>query len=467
MPSCASAGAKANRTRSRWPGNRTVEIVWTAIPCVIVVALFVLTARTMSVSDPAPAPEPDLVVTGHQWWWEARYPKSGVVAANEIHIPVGQGAVRAARIGGCAARILGAGTGAKDHDRPGASEPHLAGGGQAGNLSRRLLGILRDRACLDAFPGRRRSRQQSSRHGRRRNFNPPSRRPGGAAADGLALFQADELRELPRDQRHRGARASVGPDLTHFASRRQLGAGIADNTPENLRRWLADPQQVKPGVKMPDFKFTDEQVDAARRLLRDIEMNEIRDSPRSRPALLSAEQREHWQLAWLSTVDHKRIGILYMLTALVFFVVGGIEALLIRLQLAVPNNTSSHPDTYNMLFTMHGTTMIFLVAMPVLFGFANYIVPLQIGARDMAFPAPQRVQLLAGAAGRHAAAFQLPGGRRAGGGLVRVRAAERDALLLATGRGLLGAGAAGPRHRSVGTSINLHRHRALACARRT
>ena len=54
--------------------------------------------------------------------------------------------------------------------------------------------------------------------------------------------------------------ARVGPDLTHFASRRQLGAGIADNTPENLRRWLADPQQVKPGVKMPDFKFTDEQV---------------------------------------------------------------------------------------------------------------------------------------------------------------------------------------------------------------
>ncbi len=91
-------------------------------------------------------------------------------------------------------------------------------------------------------------------------------------------------------------------------------------------------------------------------------------------------------MAWLSTVDHKRIGILYMVTALVFFVIGGIEALFIRLQLAVPNNTLLQPDTYNMLFTMHGTTMIFLVAMPVLFGLANYFVPLQIGARDMAFP---------------------------------------------------------------------------------
>jgi cytochrome c oxidase subunit I len=102
--------------------------------------------------------------------------------------------------------------------------------------------------------------------------------------------------------------------------------------------------------------------------------------------LLTAEQREHWRIAWLSTVDHKRIGILYMLTALVFFVVGGIEAILIRLQLAVPNGTLLQPDTYNMLFTMHGTTMIFLVAMPMLFGLANYVVPLQIGARDMAFP---------------------------------------------------------------------------------
>ncbi len=114
-------------------------------------------------------------------------------------------------------------------------------------------------------------------------------------------------------------------------------------------------------------------------------MNEIANVL-DRIGILSREEREHWKMAWLSTVDHKRIGILYMVTGLVFFVVGGIEALLIRVQLAVPNNTFVAPDTYNMLFTMHGTTMIFLVAMPVLFGLANYIVPLQIGVRDMAFP---------------------------------------------------------------------------------
>ncbi len=102
--------------------------------------------------------------------------------------------------------------------------------------------------------------------------------------------------------------------------------------------------------------------------------------------LLTAFQREHWRLAWISTVDHKRIGILYLVTGLVFFLIGGAEALLMRLQLAVPNNKLVGPEIFNMLFTMHGTTMIFLVAMPLLFGFANYFLPLMIGARDMAFP---------------------------------------------------------------------------------
>jgi cytochrome c oxidase subunit 1/cytochrome c oxidase subunit I+III len=115
-------------------------------------------------------------------------------------------------------------------------------------------------------------------------------------------------------------------------------------------------------------------------------MNLVRSSAAVAPELLTAEEHAHWRLAWLSTVDHKRIGILYLLFALFFFVIGGLEALFIRLQLAVPNNTLVGPDTFNALFTMHGTTMIFLVAMPAVFGLANYFVPLMIGARDMAFP---------------------------------------------------------------------------------
>ena len=89
---------------------------------------------------------------------------------------------------------------------------------------------------------------------------------------------------------------------------------------------------------------------------------------------------------WLITVDHKRIGIMYVLLGLVFFVVAGLEASMMRWQLAVPDNTVVGPDTFNRLFTMHGTTMVFFVGMPMMFGVANYLVPLMIGARDVAFP---------------------------------------------------------------------------------
>src|SRR5262245_36985295 len=89
---------------------------------------------------------------------------------------------------------------------------------------------------------------------------------------------------------------------------------------------------------------------------------------------------------WVITVDHKKIGLMYILMALVFLVIGGVEALVMRVQLLRPESKAVPPDVFNQMMTMHGTTMIFFVAMPVLAGVANYIVPLQIGARDMAFP---------------------------------------------------------------------------------
>jgi cytochrome c oxidase subunit 1 len=89
---------------------------------------------------------------------------------------------------------------------------------------------------------------------------------------------------------------------------------------------------------------------------------------------------------WVTTVDHKRLGILYVLYALVFLLIGGVEAAIMRVQLIRPHNDFVSPQVFNRMFTMHGTTMIFFVAMPLVFGFGNYLVPLMIGARDMAFP---------------------------------------------------------------------------------
>src|SRR5258708_2579641 len=89
---------------------------------------------------------------------------------------------------------------------------------------------------------------------------------------------------------------------------------------------------------------------------------------------------------WVTTVDHKKIGILYVLMAVGFLVIGGIEALLLRWQLLRPRNDLIGPDLFNQLFTMHGTTMVFFMGIPILVGFGNYLVPLMIGARDIAFP---------------------------------------------------------------------------------
>jgi cytochrome c oxidase subunit I len=89
---------------------------------------------------------------------------------------------------------------------------------------------------------------------------------------------------------------------------------------------------------------------------------------------------------WIVTVDHKRLGLMYFTYGILFLVIGGVEASIMRAQLAVANNHLISPQTFNRMFTMHGTTMIFFAAMPIVFGFANYFVPLMIGARDMAFP---------------------------------------------------------------------------------
>ncbi len=105
---------------------------------------------------------------------------------------------------------------------------------------------------------------------------------------------------------------------------------------------------------------------------------------RTQAAHAHAEPTGLW--SWITTVDHKRIGILYGASAFMFFLIGGLEALLLRIQLGRPDNTFLSPDAYNQLFTMHGTTMIFLAVMPLSAMFFNFFIPLLIGARDVAFP---------------------------------------------------------------------------------
>jgi len=111
------------------------------------------------------------------------------------------------------------------------------------------------------------------------------------------------------------------------------------------------------------------------------------------PAALERSATESRIWSWLTTVDHKRIGILYLVSAMIFFVFGGVEAFLMRLQLMRPDNHVVSFQLFNELFTMHGITMIFLAVMPLIIGFVNFVMPLQIGARDVAYPRLNAVSL--------------------------------------------------------------------------
>jgi cytochrome c oxidase subunit 2 len=239
-------------------GHTQVEIIWTAIPCLIVAVLFALTARTMGISDPPPAPEPDLVVTGHQWWWEARYPKSGIVAANEFHIPVGQAV--SVRLEAAdvlhefwvpeLARKITAVPGHPntiwlESDKPGT---YLGICSEFCGTQHAWMHFL---IVADA-PAEYAAWQKAQ-------LQPAPLPPGGAAARGLALFRRDTCMNCHAVNGVSEAR--VAPDLTHFAGRAQIGAGVVDNTPENLRRWLVDPQEVKPGCLMPNFHLAPAAVD--------------------------------------------------------------------------------------------------------------------------------------------------------------------------------------------------------------
>ena len=174
--------------------------------------------------------------------------------------------------------------------------------------------------------------------------------------------------------------------------------------------------------------------------------------------------RRSWVLEWLTTVDHKKIGILYIVNSFLFFFAAGILALVIRTELAVPGLQFLDQDTFNQAFTMHGTIMLFLFIIPALSGFANYIVPLQLGAPDMAFPRINALSFwLLPLGGILIFSGYLFGGAAAEGWTV-VHAARQPR------RGRRhrpvdhrpGAG----RHRVDPRSGELHHHRSSRCARR-
>jgi len=233
-------------------GHRNLEIAWTAAPAVLLAVLAVLTLYTMRLADPtaAASAQPDVVITGHQWWWEVRYPRSGLVTANEIHLPAGQKMLAEIDSADVIHSFWVPQLGRKMDAIPGRPNRLWLEAGTPGTYLgtcaeycgtqhawMRIRVIVQPPAEFDAW------RQQQLQA-------PPI--PPGEASRGQKIFTQKTCIACHT----RG----IGPDLTHVGSRETLAAGVLENTPANMTRWLKNPQAVKPGSYMPNFNLTDAEV---------------------------------------------------------------------------------------------------------------------------------------------------------------------------------------------------------------
>jgi cytochrome c oxidase subunit II len=240
-------------------GHTRLEIAWTVIPILIVAALTLLTARTMAASDPPADRDPDITVIGHQWWWEVRY-KSGTVTANEIHLPAGKDVLVSVdsadvihdfwipQLG----RKIDATPGHPTHvwiqaDTPGTYLGTCAEYCGAEHAWMRLIAVAESPEDFLEW----------DEHQRK----PPPRPASLPEGRGEKFFREKSCSQCHSVGHANGSEPkTAAPDLTHFATRATLGAGVLENTPDNLELWLRDPQAIKEGCHMPNFKLKKHEV---------------------------------------------------------------------------------------------------------------------------------------------------------------------------------------------------------------
>lgn len=251
-------GHGGQRAPSQSAGNLRLELIWTGIPIVLVAILFGLTLHTMSTLASAPAGALHVQVIGHQFWWEYRYPDSGAVTADELVVPVG----RPVQLDLYAQDVIHSWwvpeLAGKQDLIPGkhntlwftAEKAQTYLGQCAEFCGLQHAGMLLRVTALPTDQFQAWEAQQAA---------PAAAAAVGAAQQGAAVF-AQRTCISCHAVRGTDANAQVAPDLTHFGSRATIAAGVLDNTPENLARWLADPQAVKPGNLMPNLKLSSDEV---------------------------------------------------------------------------------------------------------------------------------------------------------------------------------------------------------------
>jgi len=251
---------RKGREPKQYSENVRLEVLWTSIPLLIVAGLFFVAVRVMSqVNPPVLGIKPDLTVVAHQWWWELHYPQSGVTAANEIHLPVGKQLLlrfdSADVIHGFWVPSLGQKIdvipGHPNHMWLTITRPGLFLGtcNSFCGMAHAHMGIRVFAQSLKDFSA----------------WLAHQRQPASPPAASGAKKGAEVFRERNCVNCHSIAglatRGRVAPDLTHVGSRATLAAGTIANTPENLAKWLKNPQSVKKGVLMPDIGLATDQIE--------------------------------------------------------------------------------------------------------------------------------------------------------------------------------------------------------------
>lgn len=234
-------------------GSRNLEFLWTGIPVIVLIVLFGFAVNTMRQIDPAPGQQPpDVIVTGYQWWWRVEYPQAGVVTANEIHIPVGKQILFQLEGGDVIHDFWVPQLGPKRDTIPGstnylwlqANTPDVYLGACSEYCGTqhawmRIRVIAQPQAEFDQWLQQQRAAATPS---------------GSDAMRGAQVFQQNTCVNCHAIQQT--GTNWAGPNLGHLGSRQTIGAGVIENTPDNLAAWITNPQQFKPGVKMPGYQLS-------------------------------------------------------------------------------------------------------------------------------------------------------------------------------------------------------------------
>lgn len=239
-------------------GRVKLEVAWTAAPFILLIVIFVFTFRTAQAVDPPAPANPDLVIVAHQWWWEVQYPGAGFTTANEIHIPVGKD---------LAFRIESADV-IHDFWAPQLARKMDAIPGHPSNIWIKADRIGTYLGACSEFCGAEHawmrfrvivSSQADYDAWEEHQATPAAEPSPGLPAQGLKLFREGTCTQC-HAVKGTAAKADVGPDLTHIASRQRIAGELLANTPDNISRWLANPQAIKPDCHMPNMQFTSDQV---------------------------------------------------------------------------------------------------------------------------------------------------------------------------------------------------------------